>query len=299
MTKKIETLVPDIYYILENPHEWDKDKAEELGHDIAKIILEKLEKDNNNEPAYLRMSNLGSPCLRELWYKINIPDAFEKLPAPARLKFLFGDIIEQVLLFLAKEAGHEVNGKQTRLELFGVKGSRDAIIDGVTVDTKSASTQSFYKFRSGLTPDKDDFGYLTQLDGYREAGKEDPLVVDKDRAAFLVADKTLGNVTLDIHKKRNVNYEKMIAERRAILNKNKPPERPIFNKEEGTTDFADGKSGNRKLGTKCSYCGVKNLCWENNLRAFAYSGGPRYLTQVIRLPDVPELHIGELPDDEG
>ena len=49
--KKIETLVPDIYYILENPHEWDKEKAEELGHSIAKVILEKL--DKNNDKAYL------------------------------------------------------------------------------------------------------------------------------------------------------------------------------------------------------------------------------------------------------
>ncbi len=288
--KKIETLVPDIYYILENPHEWDKEKAEELGHSIAKVILEKL--DKNNDKAYLRMSNLGTPCARELWYKINVPEAFEKLPAPARLKFLFGDVIEQLLLFLAEEAGHKVEGKQTKLELFGVHGSRDAVIDGVTVDTKSASTQSFFKFRNGLKPDQDDFGYLTQLDAYREAGKDDPIVEDKSRAAFLVADKTLGNVTLDIHKKRfNVNYEKLIAEKRAVLGRNKPPDRPLFNQEEGTTDFADGKSGNRKLGTKCSYCGVKHLCWDYSLRAFNYSGGPRFLTQVVRLPDVPELNI--------
>lgn len=301
MKKNIETLVPDIYYVLENPHKWDKEKAEELGHDIARIILEKL--DKNNEQAYLRMSNLGTPCLRELWYKIHVPDAFEKLPAAARLKFLFGDIIEQLLLFLAKEAGHEVDGKQTKLELFGVRGSRDAVIDGVTVDTKSASTQAFFKFKNGLKPEQDDFGYLTQLDGYREAGRDDPIVSDKDRAAFLVADKTLGHVTLDIHKKRNVNYEKVIAQKRAVLNANKPPERPIFNQKEGTTDFKDGESGNRKLGTKCGYCGVKHLCWDYSLRAFKYSGGPRFLTVVKRLPDVPELDINvngeEVENDEG
>lgn len=288
--KTIETLVPDIYYILENPHEWDKDKAEALGHSIAKVILEKL--DKNNDKAYLRMSNLGTPCIRELWYKIHIPEAFEKLPASARLKFLFGDVIEQLLLFLAEEAGHKVDGKQTKLELFGVSGSRDAVIDGVTVDTKSASTQSFFKFKNGLKPDQDDFGYLTQLDVYREAGKEDPIVIDKNRAAFLVTDKTLGNVTLDIHKKRfNTDYEKLITQKRAILNSNRTPDRPTFNQEEGTTDFPDGKSGNRKLGTKCSYCGVKHLCWDYNLRVFKYSGAPRYLTKVVRLPDVPELEI--------
>ncbi len=127
---------------------------------------------------------------------------------------------------------------------------------------------------------------------FKEAGKDDPIVEDKSRAAFLVADKTLGNVTLDIHKKRfNVNYEKLIAEKRAVLGRNKPPDKPLFNQEEGTTDFADGKSGNRKLGTKCSYCGVKHLCWDYSLRAFNYSGGPRFLTQVVRLPDVPELNI--------
>jgi hypothetical protein len=45
-----------------------------------------------------------------------------------------------------------------------------------------------------------------------------------------------------------------------------------------------------KLGTGCSYCAFKKHCWPG-LRGFAYSGGPRYLTNVVKTPDVPEFEL--------
>ncbi len=50
----------------------------------------------------------------------------------------------------------------------------------------------------------------------------------------------------------------------------------------------DGKSGNIKLDVKASYSPQKYLC-KPNLRTFIYSDGPRFLTHVERLPDVPEI----------
>lgn len=50
----------------------------------------------------------------------------------------------------------------------------------------------------------------------------------------------------------------------------------------------DGKSGNMKLGLQCSYCNMKHACYPN-LRTFIYSNGPRYLTTVVKTPDVPEV----------
>ncbi len=50
----------------------------------------------------------------------------------------------------------------------------------------------------------------------------------------------------------------------------------------------DGKSGNMKLGTKCSYCKYKNEC-HPDLRTFLYSGGPRFLTEVVNEPKVLEV----------
>ena len=50
----------------------------------------------------------------------------------------------------------------------------------------------------------------------------------------------------------------------------------------------DGKSGNLKLPTICSYCQYKRHC-HPDLRTFIYSTGPRYLTTVNKKPDVLEL----------
>lgn len=199
----------------------------------------------------------------------------------ARLKFLIGDLWEEVLLFLAGQAGHKVEGQQDEVAIADVKGHRDAVIDGVTTDVKSASSYSFNRFENHLEPKDDTFGYLSQIQSYLEAGKDDPVVADKNRAAFLVGDKTLGKLTLDIHKKENKNWEAEVARKREMLAQPEPPKRCY-------PDEVDGASGNRKLSVPCSYCQFKKKCWDN-LKAYAYSNGPRYLTVVFREPNVPRI----------
>lgn len=221
------------------------------------------------------MSNLGTKCLRKLWYTVNQSEKAEPLRPEARLKFLYGDIIETLILWLAKLAGHEVKGEQDELEINGVKGHRDAVVDGITVDVKSASSYSFRKFESGLKSSEDAFGYLDQLGAYEYAGEKGT------DSAFIAVDKTLGHITVDKHKDLGKkDYAKFVRERQAIVGQPNPPERGYF-------DEPDGKSGNRKLGMECSYCPFKSECWPG-LRTFIYSNGPRYLTKVIREPDVPE-----------
>lgn len=226
------------------------------------------------------MSNMGHPCERKLWYSINTPEDAEPLPVEAKVKYLYGDILEELLIYLAKEAGHEVTGEQDEVSLFGVKGHRDCIIDGVLVDVKSASSASFNRFANHLTSSDDGFGYLTQLNMYLTASQEDPLVRTKDEAAFLVIDKTLGKITLDKHPLVPVDYESKVKKKREILDSNTPPPRPFL-------PSPDGKSGNKKLDTVCSYCEFKKVCWPG-LRTFLYSKGPVHLTTVKRVPDVPE-----------
>jgi hypothetical protein len=55
----------------------------------------------------------------------------------------------------------------------------------------------------------------------------------------------------------------------------------------------DGKSGNLKLSTKCSYCLYKTLCYQG-LRAFSYYGGPKFLTKVVNEPRVQEIPLANL-----
>lgn len=245
-------------------------------------------KDRLNAPPRaptLRLSNLGTPCERKLWYGINAAELAEPLSAPAKIKFLFGDILEQLLVFFVREAGHKIEGMQDELVVNGVVGHRDGIVDGRVVDFKSASTYSYKKFDQGNALWGDDpFGYLTQLGSYHAASLEDDRVLDKERASFIVIDKTLGNICIDTYKFKQ-DIPKLIEERKKIVKDNKPPPR-------GFKDEPEGKSGNRKLCMNCSYCSFKTACWPG-LKAYAYKNGyeikPVYLTHVEREPKVPEI----------
>ncbi len=243
---------------------------------LAKRISERIGEERG--PPTLRLSNLGTKCERQLWYRINAAASAQPFPPEARFKFLFGDVIEELVLWLAKQAGHEVVGEQDAVELHGVTGHRDAVVDGTLVDVKSASSYSFAKFKDGLEPAGDSFGYLTQLDGYLHASTDLPV---KDVAAFIAVDKTLGKICVDKHKKSSVNYSKVVQQKKEMLAKPEPPPR-------GFEPEPFGKSGNMKLGVNCSYCEHKFHC-HKNLRAYAYSTGPVYLTKVVREPDVPQI----------
>lgn len=268
--KDISTLVEDIYGLFEKPRQFSKDSIQQLSDGIATRIGSKIEEQRGSET--LRLSNLGSLCTRQLWYKINKPEKAEPLPPYAKLKYLFGDILEELLLFLAREAGHTVENEQETVELHGVTGHIDADIDDTLVDVKSASSYSFHKFKDHLKPEDDAFGYITQINSYRQAKK-------RKKSAFLVIDKTLGHITLDEQEPREIT-EEFVNERKEIISQKEPPKRAYM-------PVPDGKSGNMKLDIACAYCPFKRECWPG-LRTFLYSNGPRYLTHVERIPDVPE-----------
>ena len=275
----ISTLVDDIYGLFTDGNGWSPDpkNVSEFGQRLAQHIANRASEDKGKPT--LRLSNLGYPN-RKLWFSINTFKEAESLPPEARVKFLFGDILEELLLFLAKEAGHEVTGTQDTVELNGVIGHRDAVIDGHLVDCKSASTYSFKKFEEHRLgePGNDPFGYLSQLGSYHSASPD----VDPSVASFLVIDKTLGKITLDTYPRSDTDFVKVVDEKREILSLPEPPEEKCY------PDESEGKSGNRKLSVGCSYCPFKWSCWEG-LRGFAYSSGPVYLTKVTREPKVPEF----------
>lgn len=277
----IETLVDDIYNLFSNPDLVVSDaEAEAFGSQMAQMIKTRLVGENKKPT--LRMSNIGEDCTRKLWYMLNQPENNEKLPPEARIKFLFGDILEILLLFLAKKAGHTVEGEQDEVTLHGVVGHRDAVIDGVLVDVKSASTYSFRKFQEGLTPQNDPFGYITQLGLYLEAGQEDPIIKEKNKAYWLVIDKTLGKITLSkMDRSKSTDWKFLVEQRTKEANQSTLPLRAYPQEPEG-------KSGNMALGVKCSYCPAKFQCWPN-VRTFLYSTGPKFLTKVVNEPKVPEV----------
>lgn len=278
----INNLVKDIYSVIEGNGGWDETISNYFRTELGNVVDSRLQAQEQ-ERGTLRMSNLGTPCARKLWYQVNQPDDAEPLRPDTRLKFLYGDILESLLLSLAKAAGHDVRGEQTELHIAGVRGHRDAVIDGITIDVKSASGYGFGKFASNNLRSDDPFGYISQLSSYVYAGhRDDPDNVHPTLGAFLVVDKQSGKLCLDAYdlseevktKEKEVEYLKEAVEG-AI------PDRAF-------DPVPDGGSGNTKLGVNCSYCQFKHVCWPD-LRVFAYGNGPRFLTKVKRLPNVPEV----------
>ena len=280
MAKSIDTLIEDLQKLLVNGvDDLPPEVMEEFSKSLGNTLVEKLKPQEVR--GTLRMSNIGKPCTRQLWYEVNIPHEKEELNASTRLKFLYGDVLEELLLFLAELAGHSVTGRQDTLQVNGIVGHRDAVIDGVLVDVKSASTYSFNKFKGHLTRDNDAFGYLDQLQSYLHASQSDSLVTDKRRGAFLVIDKTLGHLCLDFHEYKPYDWEGEYEKRKTLVANEVPPPRAF-------RDIPEGKSGNRKLDVQCSYCPFKFNCWDN-LRGFSYYSGPTWLTRIVREPNVPEI----------
>lgn len=226
------------------------------------------------------MSNLGTPCLRKLWYTVNKPELAEPLSGPVRLKFLYGDLIEELILFLASVSGHSVTERQGELDIFGIKGHRDGKIDGILVDVKSASGYGFRKFEQHLELEGDAFGYITQLAAYKAADGD----VSDRLGAFIAVNKETGEICVDEHKELPTEEIPFIIRKaKAGTSLPEPPPRDF-------TEEPDGKSGNQKLTTVCSYCQWKATCWPE-IRGYSYSTGPRFLTKVVREPDVPEFKV--------
>jgi hypothetical protein len=256
-----------------------KEQADDFGKRLSDIITNRLN-DNKPRPFNLRMSNIGKGA-RQLWYMKNYPNEDEKFTGQTLLKFLLGDVVEHILLFLAKVSGHRVSSCQAEVVLGGVKGHIDADIDGVTVDVKSASPYAFKKFKDGTLAENDAFGYIEQISGYSKARDTD--------GAFLAMEKVTGELAYLPFTKEELNVfnvEQRIEHLKEVIKSDVEPERCHTDEEMGT-------SGNRKLGVNCSYCPYKNRCWQGSnggigLRTFIYSTGPVFMTHVAKEPKVYE-----------
>lgn len=300
MSKQIYTIVEDIYDLFRagNEVEPTDEQLHQLVNNIANTVKERFRQKNNPQKNNVfRPSNMGKGD-RYLWYLQRDEEAHSLDFKPHdKIKFLYGDIIEELVLFLADLAGHEVTGQQDELEINGVKGSRDALIDGVTVDVKSVSSSSFSKFQNKnlLQKGNDPFGYVTQVSAYSQANQTLPYEECDEPAAILALDKSRGMLNLTvIDSIEQPNIVERINYLREIIPKDQKPEKCYEDEE-------DGKSGNRKLSRNCVFCKYKEDCWSdsndgNGLRVFDYSYGKKYLTHVEKEPRVPE--IKEKYDDE-
>jgi hypothetical protein len=277
----IETLVDDIYNVFGQDNiQFSPELFAQFGGNLTELMTTRFNEERKG--GTLRLSNIGKPD-RQLWYEVNDPKGekfpMEKLSPQSHIKFMYGDMQEQLCILLTKLAGHTVEYEQETVEVNGIVGHIDCLIDGHVVDVKSASRFAFPKFKDGtlLLPGNDPFGYIGQLAAYVHAktpGKD---------GYFLAVNKDLGHLALlkisaDVLAKYDV--EKRIDHDKEMVKGEIPAKCYV--------DVPDGKSGNMKLDTGCSYCARKFSCWDN-IKTYYYSTGPRYLTQVLREPKVSEF----------
>ena len=283
--KNINTLVKDIYNLFDDGS-LTKKQLEKLPEHLNKFALEVCSQitlslcEDRKEDNKLRLSAIGKPN-RQLWYRSNLKQKQNPLPASTKIKFLYGHILEELLLLLTRIADHSVEETQKELNIEGVKGHQDAVIDGVLVDCKSASGKSFEKFKHNRLYEDDPFGYISQISAYAQAN-------DVDEAAFLAIDKSTGEICLTpIHSLEMINAKERVAYLKKMVSDNSIPDRCY-------SDIPDGKSGNYKLPIGCVYCDYKRECWADandgqGLRVFNYLKNKRYLTKVAKLPEVEEI----------
>lgn len=294
MNKSITTLASDIYHILGDGSDLVPSEKNliQLGENMGGHIVSSLStRSSSRELGKLWFSELGEKCVRKLWYKFNKPEAAESMPGSAYFKFLYGDIIEEQVLLLAKEAGHDVSKEQARVEYhhedsgWQITGRVDAVIDGALVDVKSCSSYAYKSYQYGINETNDSFGYRFQLSGYFRYGdfkaKDSGIVwVDKQNGFI--------NYTMVEPIQRDVLDNKIGWVARSIENETEPAR--------GHLTVPEGKSGNETLSIPCSYCSFKQECWKDanqgqGLKGYRYSTGPKWLVKVVKEPRVDPIAI--------
>lgn len=284
--KHISTLVPDIKKLIADI---SNGKPANITEENLNVFLNNIKEaiiSWNTSPVkakkyegQLRMSVLGKPQ-RQLWYDKHSPKERKDEDSGLNLKFLYGHIIEHLVLYLAELAGHKIEDQQKKVEIDGITGHIDSKIDGEICDVKSASPFSFKKFQSGEIVGDDPFGYHAQLSGYETAS-------GTKEGGFLVVDKSSGDICFykpDDMAKPNV--KDLIKTLKHTLEQDTPPEKCYEYKVE--------KNGNKTLPTGCMFCAHKWECHADanggkGLRVFKYSNKNVMLAEVIKEPNVEEI----------
>ena len=286
--KNVYNLVSDIYKLMETKEvaegvDFDA-CVEKFGENVKELMRNEFG-GKKRDGRKLRMSNIGRDD-RYLWNVYNDVETADEIQGHTYVKFLYGHLIEEMLLFLTKAAGHEVTDEQKKCEVNGITGSMDCKINGIVTDVKSVSTYGFRKFKDGTLAYDDPFGYIGQIKGYayaEGATKFGWLAMDKQNGhlTYLMYDSE--DTQAPVHDLIGYDIKERIDHVKKLVEQPTPPGvcyEPI----------ADGKSGNQKLAVGCSYCAYKKECWPS-VRAFAYSTGPRYLVEVHNEPKVQEITI--------
>ena len=290
--KTTNNVVADIYALMESkdadPSVDVEAEIEKFGEGVKALMRTEFGRKKREDNRRLRLSNIGRTD-KYLWNHFNGTEG-EELQPHTYIKFMYGHLIEEMLLFLTRMAGHSVTDEQKVCNVEGIVGHMDCKIDGVVTDVKSASSFGFKKFKDGTLAYDDPFGYIDQIKAYAHSEGQTEF-------GWLAMDKANGHLTYlkyDLTDTEAPVYEVLKGD---IVDRVKHVKKLVEQPEPAEWCYQpipDGKSGNSKLSTGCSYCQFKDHCYPN-LRVFAYSYGPKYLVDVVKEPKVQEV----MPDEEG
>ena len=280
----LSKVVPHIYEDLEGLSSGDAlNISDELLDEVTNNIKNAIKSWANPTPKdtnfTIRMSNVGKPA-RQLWFEKKDKNIKSHINAPTQLKFLYGHLLEEILLMLVKASGHKVTDQQKEVEINGIIGHIDCKIDGEVVDVKTASRFAFNKFNNNRLAEDDPFGYLGQLSGYEEAE-------GTSNGGFLVINKESGELCMHLPDQEDkISVSKKIDFLIPALDLDSAPELCY-------DPIPDGTKGNMKLPKACSWCKYKYECHKDandgeGLRTFKYNKGLVYLTKVVSEPRVEE-----------
>jgi len=230
---------------------------EQVGKDVMDALRKQFGSGESRKDFRLRMSNLGRPTC-QLWFEKNKPELASAKPNNFMMNMMLGDIVEAVFKGLLKASGVKYEDPENvELEVDDTKinGTYDLVIDDAVDDIKSASSWSYdNKFESFETLSEGDaFGYIAQLVGYAKAS-------NKKVGGWWVVNKANGK--FKYVSARNVDATKEMNKIKATVQKVKENKfERCFEPVEET--FRGKPTGNKVLGTNCSFCDYKNSCWEN------------------------------------
>jgi hypothetical protein len=288
--KTTDNLVDDIYALMESkdadPSVDVEKEIEKFGEGVKALMRTEFGRKKREDNRKLRLSNIGRTD-KYLWNHFNGTEK-EEIQPHTYVKFMYGHLIEEMLIFLTRMAGHTVTNEQKVCKVNGIVGHMDCSIDGVVTDVKSASSFGFKKFKDGSLAFDDPFGYIDQIKAYAYSEGE-------TKFGWLAMDKANGHLTYlkyDLEDKQSPVYKVLntpITERIEHVKKLVEQPEPT---EWCTQPVPDGKSGNTKLSIGCSYCQFKDHCYPN-LRVFNYAYGPKYLVNVVSEPRVREIILDE------
>jgi CRISPR/Cas system-associated exonuclease Cas4 (RecB family) len=232
------------------------DVIEQVGKDVTDALKKQFGSGETRKDFKLRMSNLGRPTC-QLWFEKNKPELATGKPNNFMMNMMLGDIVEAVFKGLLKASGvkyEEPENVELEVSDTKINGTYDLVIDDAVDDVKSASSWSYdNKFESFETLSEGDaFGYIAQLVGYAQAS-------NKKVGVWWVVNKANGKFKYVSAK--NVDIPKEMKKIEATVKKvNENKFERCFEPVEET--FRGKPTGNKVLGTNCSFCDYKHSCWE-------------------------------------